>query len=220
MLAELIQVLFIIAILFPCIVLHEVAHGWTAYKLGDPTAKQAGRLTLNPIKHIDPFGSIIFPGLLFLFSFIGGLPLIIFGWAKPVPVNFLRLRNPKQDMILVGMAGPLSNILFALVLTGIRVLAQVNDPASTWYFFFSAFIFLNLLLATFNMIPVPPLDGSRLVMGLLPNQLMVQYAKLERIGIPLVLFLTLFFNLFEKILIPVVEFLGNLLQIQFAGVIY
>jgi len=110
------EVLKILVILFSAIILHEYAHGWTANKLGDSTAKNAGRLTLNPLKHIDPFGTIILPGILITMRFMG-LNTIVFGWAKPVPVNFMRLRNPKRDMMLVAIAGPAMNIVLAVLLS-------------------------------------------------------------------------------------------------------
>ncbi|MCK5581680.1 MAG: site-2 protease family protein [Candidatus Omnitrophica bacterium] len=173
---EIIQVVFV---LFFSVVLHECAHGWVAYKLGDPTAKLAGRLTLNPIKHIDPFGTIILPVMLKLMGF---LPL---GWAKPVPVNFLRLRNPKRDMIFVALAGPATNIVLAVVAVQflkLGVYPLLNE-------FLLTVIFINLLLAIFNLVPVPPLDGSRIVMGLLPPQIARSYAQIEPFGLLVVIIL-------------------------------
>ena len=165
-------------------VVHEYAHGWAAYKLGDPTAKLAGRLTLNPIMHVDPVGTIFLPGVLIALRLLG-MNTFLFGWAKPIPVNFSRLRNPRRDMMLVGLAGPAVNVVMAVA---ISQLARVPVPLEV-YKFVEAAVFINLLLATFNMIPIPPLDGSRLVMGLLPRQLAVPYSRLEPYGIFIVILL-------------------------------
>ncbi len=199
----------IVLILLFAIILHEYAHGWTAYQLGDSTAKQAGRLTLNPLKHIDPFGTVLLPAILISLRFLG-YDVFVFGWAKPVPVNFMRLRNPKKDMMWVGVAGPITNIGLAIAFS---VLAKMF-PSSAYAELFGFGVFINLLLAIFNMIPIPPLDGSRLVMGLLPNQLSIPYSRLERYGILIVIAL-LYFGLFERIIIPAIVFFGQLLGVQF-----
>ena len=175
------------------IVFHEVAHGWTARLLGDDTAKEQGRLTLNPLKHVDPFGTIILPGLLRL----AGMP--VFGFAKPVPVNKWRLRNPKRDMMLVAAAGPVSNLVMGLI--GAILLGFYSPPgvvhASSMEEFrlgFAAygrvsefigfslllFILLNVSLAIFNLLPIPPFDGGHIVEGLLPNGLAQRYGELHR----------------------------------------
>lgn len=198
----------IIVILFSAIILHEYAHGWVAFKLGDSTAKMAGRLTLNPIKHVDRVGTIILPGILLLLKFLG-YPVFIFGWAKPVPVNFMRLYNPKRDMIWVAMAGPVVNVILAVIFSFfIRVGILVQ-----FQYYFSLVVFINLLLAIFNMIPVPPLDGSRLVMGLLPSPLAAQYARLERYGILIVVGL-LYLGLFDAVIIPAVEVSARMLGVN------
>ena len=155
---------------------HEFAHGWIAYKLGDNTAKSLGRLTLNPLAHIDPFGTVLLP--LFLFIASGGR--FIFGAAKPVPINYLALRNPRRDMIWIGLSGPTANILFAVLL---RMLWPVFVPlAGNLSFIFSTLILINLVLGVFNLIPIPPLDGSRVLMGLLPQDMASGYAKIEPYG--------------------------------------
>ncbi len=197
-------------ILFLAVVLHEYAHGWVAYKLGDPTAKLAGRLTLNPIMHVDPVGTIFLPGVLIALRW-AGMNTFLFGWAKPIPVNFTRLRNPRTDMMWVGMAGPAINILLATAVSQL-----VRFPISfEVYKFVEAAVFINLLLATFNMIPIPPLDGSRLVMGLLPRELAVPYSRLERYGILIVIFLV-YVGVVDIVVIPIVEWMGRLLGIQFS----
>ena len=193
-----------IAIFFLAVILHECAHGWVAYRLGDPTAKLLGRLTLNPVKHIDPVGTVILPAMLFLIH-----SPILFGWAKPVPVNFSNLRNPKRDMIWVGLAGPFVNVILAVFCS--RLLQfNFSDLANG---LLELAITVNLLLAVFNMIPIPPLDGSRLVLGLLPNRYAFAYSRLEPYGIILVFFL-LYFGVIEKLLWPVVVSWSQLLGVR------
>jgi len=203
------EIIFIILIIMSAIVLHEYAHGWVAFKLGDPTAKLAGRLTLNPLKHMDPFGSVILPGTLMIMRNMG-VPVFPIGWAKPVPVNFLRLRNPKQSMIWVGLAGPAINIILAVIFSQVF---RYHSESQHGYVLMLA-VFINLLLAVFNMVPVPPLDGSRLVMGLLPNHLARSYSRLEPFGI-LIVFILLFFGLFDKVVLPVILLIGNFLGVPF-----
>lgn len=165
------------------IVFHEVAHGLVARRLGDPTAQQRGRLTLNPIRHVDPFGTIVLP----LILAISHAP--IFGWAKPVPVNYRMLRRPRRDMILVALAGPVMNLLLALV--GTLVLAvtlTVADGAKAGAPMFLAanalnFMFINIFLAVFNLLPVPPFDGGHVVEGLLPRPLARQFKKIGRFSL-------------------------------------
>ncbi len=203
------EILTIIVILFLAMVIHEYAHAWAANKLGDPTAKLAGRMTLNPIKHIDLFGTIILPIVLTVMRFLGS-PFFPIALAKPVPVNFLRLRNPKRDMMLVGMAGPAINVVLAVLLSltlKLGLASGINE-------LIGLAIFINLILAIFNMIPIPPLDGSRLVMGLLPQKIGVQYGRLERFGI-LIVFALLPLGLFEKVVLPVVIICGHFLGVQF-----
>lgn len=186
------------AILVPClivaIVFHEVAHGWAALALGDPTAKEQRRLSFNPIRHVDPVGTLLVPGALALF----GGP--IFGWAKPVPVNFRRLDNPRTGMMLVGAAGPGMNFLLAtiaavalgLTLTsgstvglaenGLPTIFTADGTASLLGTGLIVFILINTFLGLFNLLPIPPFDGSHIVEGLLPRSMAAQYAKLRNVG--------------------------------------
>ena len=161
------EFLFLIVILIFSVVIHEVSHGFVANYLGDSTAKQAGRLTLNPIPHLDPIGSILVPGFLILMSgFMGGG--IIFGWAKPVPVNTYNLRDQKYGSAKVSLAGPGSNLLLALVFgLALRFLPIFEFNPMLAEAFFSI-IFINILLAIFNLIPIPPLDGSHVLFTFLP----------------------------------------------------
>jgi Zn-dependent protease len=152
-----------LAILMGSVILHEISHGWSALALGDDTAKRAGRLTLNPVPHIDLLGTIIFPAILIL-THTG----IVFGWAKPVPVSVNRLRNPRNDSVVVALAGPATNIVLAAI--GLVLLRQIR-PETFWPFYLLFYFgFINVILACFNLIPVPPLDGSSVVERLLPRQ--------------------------------------------------
>jgi Zn-dependent protease len=206
------EIIFTICVLLLSIIVHECAHGWTALQLGDSTAKDAGRLTLNPIKHIDPVGTLILPGMLVALRLLGhSLPVI--GWAKPVPVNFMRLRHPRRDMMIVAIAGPVVNVLLAIIFS--RILLHFNVQLPLKYFdFLRDAVFINLLLAVFNMIPVPPLDGSRIVMGLLPRSLAIPYSRLEPYGIMIVILLS-YAKVFELLVIPTVQYLGLLLGVKF-----
>jgi len=161
------------------ITMHEAAHGWAASKLGDDTALRMGRVTFNPLAHIDLFGTIILPAILIS---AGG---ILFGWAKPVPVNFGRLGRPRRDMVLVAAAGPAINIGLAIVSAlALHLLPFVGPTFGEWLGRnLINSININLLLAIFNMMPLPPLDGGRVAVGILPRPLAIQLARLERYGL-------------------------------------
>jgi Zn-dependent protease len=170
------------------VTLHEAAHGWAAWKLGDDTAKRMGRVTFNPLAHIDPFGTVILPGLLLLVS--GGTTM--FGFAKPVPVAFHRLNNVRRDMVLVAAAGPGTNILIALasaMLVHALPLLPGGQPQEWVFSNILNSVWINCLLAVFNMIPLPPLDGGRVAVGILPRSLAMPLARLEHKGIFILLLL-------------------------------
>lgn len=174
-------IVWILPVVF-AITVHEVAHGWIAKKYGDNTADMQGRLTLNPIKHIDLLGTIIIPGLL-LITGTG----FIFGWAKPVPVDPRNFKNPRADMAVVALAGPVSNVLMAIfwaLIARIGVTIGTASEAIALPLIYTgiAGIAINLVLALVNLLPIPPLDGSRILTGLLPNYWAWQYNKLERFG--------------------------------------
>jgi Zn-dependent protease len=213
--SSIIQQISIMAIpLLLGVILHEVAHGWVANKFGDPTARLMGRLTLNPLAHIDPFGSILIPALLL----ISRAPFL-FGYAKPVPVNFRNLGNPKRDMVWVALAGAVTNLLLALGFSLIHRFL-INTP-SLWEWPFFGFILrplilmlrygvvINVALAVFNLIPIPPLDGGRVMVGLLPVRAAYNYSKLEPYGFFIVIGL-LITHVLDWIIIPVMYFLIQL----------
>lgn len=171
----------------PAIVFHEVMHGFAAYKLGDPTAKRAGRLSLNPAKHVDPFGTILMP---FLLMAMGGP---VFGYAKPVPYNPAYFKNPKRDDLIVGLAGPFGNLILAILGAGLAwaiylVVGNgvvVTELVQYLYLFAYMFVMVNLYLMFFNLIPLPPLDGSSIIGFLLPKKYMPQYYQVQAYAMPI-----------------------------------
>ena len=200
-----INFIFSIAILILSVVVHEVSHGYIAYLLGDPTAKRAGRLSMNPLKHLDLTGSFIVPLMLVLLK-----SSFVFGWAKPVPVMFSKLKNPKRDMIWVGLSGPAINIAIAVLLSRIFIVGLPNAIESL----IEIAIYMNILLAVFNLIPIPPLDGSRIVMGLLPDKIAMKYSSIERYGI-LIVFGLLYLGAFKIIVLPIILVVGKMLGVDF-----
>lgn len=208
----LLTALALVPALVIAIVFHEVAHGWTALMLGDPTAKERRRLSLNPIRHVDPFGTVILPGLLAL----TGAP--VFGWAKPVPVVKNRLNNPRFGMMAVAAAGPATNLVLAAVgAVALGLLARGIDGEPSGLFglitaSLYSFILINIFLALFNLLPIPPFDGSHIVEGLLPPQAARAYEKLRPFGFPLLFLLLLvipwFFpewGIVERVVLPPVQ---------------
>lgn len=199
------QILYTIAIwavpvLF-AITLHEAAHGWVANKLGDPTARQLGRITMNPIKHIDPVGTIAVPLVLVMLSGF------IIGWAKPVPVDPRHFKQPLLDMALVALAGPVSNFIMACgwaLLITISTTALADSPVAIHLLRMAqAGMTINLILMVLNLIPIPPLDGGRVVAGVLPKQMALSFMRIEPYGMWIILAL-LFSGVLGKILWPVV----------------
>ncbi len=198
------------------IVFHEVAHGLVARRLGDTTAERKGRLTLNPVKHIDPFGTVILPMLLA----ISHAP--VFSWAKPVPVNYARLRNPRRDMVLVALAGPGMNLLLALfgtaLLTATIMLSGGAQSGGAAILAANAlnFVLINIFLAVFNLLPVPPFDGGHVVEGLLPGPLAVKFRRLGRYSLFLLMILLLVLpalgmDVVGHVVSPVVDWIAGML---------
>jgi Zn-dependent protease len=198
--------LALFGVLLVSLSIHEAAHAWSADRLGDPTARHLGRLTLNPIAHIDPIGTLLLPAV----AIFSGLPVI--GWAKPVPVSFQNLRHPRRDFMYIAAAGPISNLLQALVLAGAFWLLFPGgfdrSPAATFLFFA---IFLNILLALFNLIPVPPLDGGNVLGGLIPERIAVVYDRLVRPWGFLILYALLLTGVFSRYIVPPAFRLAELL---------
>jgi Zn-dependent protease len=181
------------------ITVHEAAHGYVARHFGDMTAQQQGRISLNPLRHIDPIGTILIPSITML---VGG---IFFGWAKPVPVNFMKLRHPKRDMLWVAAAGPGANLVMAFIwaiVIKLSVLAPANF-ALPLALMGAAGIFTNTILMVLNLLPLPPLDGGRIAVSLLPHDLAVKYAQIERYGF-IILIILLFTHILDKIMWPFV----------------
>ncbi len=187
------QILFIASVwalpVLLAITFHEAAHAWAAWRLGDPTAKELGRVTFNPIRHIDPVGTVIVPAVLISGAVMAGATsAFLFGWAKPVPVDINRLRDPRRGMILVAAAGPGVNLALAFAsMILLRYVTQLPDAAIGWATLnLVNSVQINLVLAVFNMIPLPPLDGGRVAVGLLPPNLAMPLARLERYGLMII----------------------------------
>ena len=195
------------------ITLHEAAHGYAARHFGDPTAWMEGRITANPLKHIDPVGTLIVPIAILLFSGGG----ILFGWAKPVPVNFGNLRNPKRDMLWVAAAGPAANLAMTLVWVAVLKAAwllPLNYFSLPMARMAETGIAINIALMVLNLFPLPPLDGGRIAVSLLPHRLAWKFAQLERFGFPILLLL-LFTGILGKVLLPIMAVATVLIEMLF-----
>jgi Zn-dependent protease len=195
-------------ILFFAIVIHEFFHGWVAERCGDLTARHMGRLTLNPLDHIDPMGTIILPAFLILIK-----SPVLFGWAKPVPINPLNFNNPKRDIIWVGLAGPLANLAVAVICSLLLRLSGLLGLLQFPYIILilEMGVFINLIFAVFNLIPVPPLDGSRIMAGLLPQQMAYKFSRLDQYGF-IILIALLYLGVINFILGIVVNPLYHILM--------
>lgn len=206
-------IIWAIPVLF-AITLHEVAHGWVALKLGDRTAQMLGRLTLNPIKHIDPIGTLLVPGLLLL---LGGF---IFGWAKPVPVSYQNLRKPKTDMAWVALAGPMANLVMATIWAlvakiGLSMAQSGVVMGEAMMFMGVAGVLINAMLMMLNLLPLPPLDGGRVLVSVLPGPMGWQVSRLEPYGFFILLAL-LYFGILGMVLWPLISGLLNVLALVFS----
>ena len=213
--------IIVLFVLLFAITVHEAAHGWAAFKMGDPTAYHLGRVTLNPIPHIDPIGTILMP----LMLAIMGFPF--FGWAKPVPVNPLNLRNPRRDNLIISAAGPISNLTVAFIaffgviilktltsgFVGTNPQSFVNYLSSGIFFILYYTIVINVILATFNLIPVPPLDGSGVLLGLISDEAAQKYEQIRPYGfiIIILLWITGILRIIFTLILGVVDFFIRLL---------
>lgn len=205
-------IIWAIPVIF-AITAHEVAHGWVAMKLGDRTAQMMGRLTLNPIKHIDPVGTILIPSILLV---MGGF---IFGWAKPVPVSYQNLRNPKMDMAWVALAGPMANLVMAIIWTivvkvGLELYQSGIAVGEPMLFMGIAGVLINTMLMMLNLLPLPPLDGGRILVSVLPGPLSWQVSRLEPYGFFILVGL-LYLGVISKLLMPMMSGFISLLAMLF-----
>jgi Zn-dependent protease len=192
------------------IVFHEVAHGAVAYLLGDPTAARLGRLTLNPLPHIDPVGTVLLPGFLLVTAFLMGTSPFVFGWAKPVPVDYRQLRHPRRDAVLVALAGPLTNLglatLSALVLAAIPSDVEPGSLMHGLGLMAETSVVINCVLAVFNLMPIPPLDGGHVLTAILPAPGVRLLRRVERVGFIIVLLIVLNTSLLSRLVRPLLVF--------------
>jgi len=186
------------------VVAHEVAHGFAAYMMGDGTAKDAGRLTVNPIAHIDPIGTVVLPVLLILAH-----SPVLFGWAKPVPVNPRNFRNPRKGMFITSLAGPSANFSLA-AMTAVILKTGIAAPHSAMWTFLLYGVIINLILGVFNLLPVPPLDGANMLFSVLPREAYGYFMRLERYGF-IILIGLLYLGLFDRVILPAVYALTRFL---------
>ncbi len=202
-LSSLITFVIFFGLLIVAMIIHEFSHGWMAYKLGDTTAKYSGRLTLNPLAHIDIFWTVLIPLMIFMSTgfFIAA--------AKPVPINYWALRNPKRDIILIGLSGPVSNFILAGILSVLLKIIPQTDFLST---LISNLIYINVMLGVFNLVPIPPLDGSRVLMGLLPDDLSARFAAIEPYGL-IIVTLLFFTGILFRVIWPVITSIMKLLGV-------
>lgn len=209
------EMLVFFAVLIFSVILHEVAHGWVAERLGDPTARMLGRITLNPIPHIDPVGTILLPALFLLPALLSGSSLGFFiAWAKPVPVNPMYLKDGKKDMALVALSGPLTNIVIAIIFA---IAFHLILPSPI----IKSVIFMNLYLAFLNLIPIPPLDGSKVISIFLSDEAALRFQSIGSIGILILVFL-LFFPIggfsIGRLLFSIVNYSMSVLGIPFGAI--
>jgi Zn-dependent protease len=193
-----------IAVFVIVIVAHELAHGYVAYKLGDPTARNAGRLTLNPLAHADPIGTVLLPALLI----ISRSP-VVFGWAKPVPVNPYNFKDPRKGMLLTSIAGPGANIVLAVLFAAVFK-TGLFPPRSIPGLFLLYGVIISLVLGIFNLMPIPPLDGGGIISAMLPEKAARRFNQLERYGF-IILIGLLYLGLFDRVILPLVGFLTKML---------